>query len=807
MWPVALAYGHIQKNLIGRYTMKYFNKLGKRLQKMTRKDVFRLLKKSFIIGIIVVPLLALLLYLTVLGGGFGRMPSAKDLKDIKNYEASEVYAADGVMLGKYYIENRTNAERDKIAKVVLDALVATEDARFYQHNGIDKRSLARVLVKSLLLQDRSAGGGSTITQQLAKNIYPRQNYWLLTMPVNKIKEAIIATRLEEVYSKEDIITMYLNTVPFGGNVFGIEAASRRFFNVSSADLKAEQAAVLIGMLKATTYYNPRLYPDRAKGRRDVVLGQMEKYKYLSATATDSIQNIPLALDYSYVTHNEGIAPYFRERLRLQVNSWLKAHPKPDGTTYNVYTDGLKIYTSIDSHLQEYAEKAVKVHMKQLQQVFDKHVKGKNPVAEDDAGIQQAVRRSKRYRSLVQAGKTEEEIKTIFHTPVPMSLYSWEGEVEKTISPLDSVIYYQLFLNAGFMAMEPRTGLVRAWVGGIDHEHFQYDHVVSKRQVGSTFKPIVYATALEQGVDPCEYISNEQVMYTEYDNWAPKNSDNKYEGRYSMQGGLTHSINTVAVKVIMQAGIDKVVDFAGKLGIGDVPEEPSIALGTPDLSLMEMVAAYGAFANRGYYVAPVYLMGIKDNKGNVIADFTKEQDVKKVMERETADMMIQMMKSVVDSGSASRLRYAYHLPNDIAGKTGTTQSQSDGWFIGMIPDLVAGSWVGADNRLVRFRSLSLGQGANTALPIWATFMGYINADTKYAKIRTKQFPEPSSRVLRKLDCPMFEQEKEPGFLERLFTKEEEKEQDKPGEIKKYDPKKEGRKKKKFFDAIKDIFSNN
>lgn len=782
------------------------------LKKVNRKKRLKYLKFGGIGVLVGLPLLGILLILMVRIGVFGSLPPVSELKSIKNNNASEVYAADGVLLGKYYFENRTNVDRDNIAPAVLDALVATEDVRFYQHNGIDARSLARVFFKSILLMDRSSGGGSTITQQLAKNLYPRQNYWLLSMPVNKIREVMIARRLEEAYSKQEIIIMYLNTVPFGGNVYGIEAASQRFFNKSSAHLQVEEAAVLVGMLKATTSYNPRLYADRSKGRRDVVLSQMEKYGFLAEEASDSLQQLPLTIDYHYVSHNQGLAPYFREKLRVEIDQWLKTHPKEDGTYYNLYTDGLKIHTSIDSRLQEYAEAAMTSQMKKLQKTFLDHWNGKQPWGENEEMLNLAIRQSKRYKAMVQAGKTEEEIKEAFNTPIPMTVYSWEGEVEKTMSPKDSIIYHQSFLNAGFLAMEPKTGLIRAWVGGINHEHFKYDHVTARRQVGSTFKPIVYAAALENGVDPCEYISNELVEYADYKNWTPRNANNEYEGFYSMQGGLTHSVNTISVKLILETGVDKAVDLAEKMHISSVPKEPSIALGTADISLYEMVAAYGVFANRGYYVEPVYLFGIKDQNGNMIKDFTKEQKIEPVMSRETADMMVQMMKSVVDSGSASRIRYAYGLRNDIAGKTGTTQSQADGWFIGMLPNLVAGSWVGGDNRLVRFRTTSLGQGANTALPIWANFMTSINKDKRFTKARDARFPQPSSAVLRNLDCPMFKPEEEPGLLERIFAgskkdKDKDDEGQEPEEVKTVRRSDKKEEKKKFFDFVKDIFKKN
>ncbi|RMG31899.1 MAG: penicillin-binding protein, partial [Bacteroidetes bacterium] len=480
------------------------------------------------LGLLLGLLGVLLLWVLVYTGCLGPLPTAEELRNIRHHTASEVYTADSVLMGKYYIENRSRVQYEDIAPSVIQALVATEDARFYEHNGVDARSLARVGIKSVLLGDESAGGGSTISQQLAKNLYPRRRaYGPFSMPVNKLKEMIIARRLEKVYSKEEILTLYLNTVPFGENVFGIAAAADRFFHESPARLKPEQAAVLVGMLKATTAYNPRLHPDKSLARRNVVLDQMHKYDYLPAEVADSLKALPLELNYHYITHNSGLAPYFREHLRHEIEQML------EGTPYNLYTDGLKIYTTIDSRMQRYAEQAVATEMKRIQAAFFKHWQGRNPWGNEEDVILRAIKQSERYRMLKRQGLSEEEIRKSFEQPVPMSLFSWEGEQNKEMSPLDSLKYYNHFLHAGFMAMEPHTGFVRAWVGGIDHKYFQYDHVKSRRQVGSTFKPIVYAAALEQGIDPCEYISNERLVYKAYDDWSPGNADGNYEGAYSM----------------------------------------------------------------------------------------------------------------------------------------------------------------------------------------------------------------------------------------------------------------------------------
>ena len=700
---------------------------------------------------------------------FGKLPSDEDLRTIQNFTASEVYTYDGILLGRYYVENRTNTTLDNINPAIAEALIATEDARFYEHNGVDRRSLARVLVKSILLGDGSAGGGSTISQQLAKNLFPRQRYSILTLPVSKIKEITVATRLEKMYEKDEILMLYLNTVPFGGNVYGIEAASKRFFNKSAKELKTEEAATLIGMLKATTYYSPRLYPDRSQQRRNVVLNQMAKYDYLTAAQRDSLQKQPLVIDYYNVTHNTGLAPYFREKIRGEIQQWLNEHPNEDGSTYNLYTDGLKIYTTLDARLQKHAELAVAKHMKKLQADFFAHWKDKKPWGNDDRSLQQAKRRSERYRLLKSLDKTDEEIDTIFHTAIPMTVFTWEGEQEKTMSPMDSIAYYQMFLNAGFLAVRPENGQVKAWVGGIDHKYFQYDHVTSRRQVGSTFKPIVYAAALEDGADPCDFVKNEKRVYEDYDDWSPGNSDGHYEGSYSMAGALANSVNTVTVELMMRTGVENVVDLAHQMGItSNLPDRPAIALGTADLSLYEMLTVYGTLVNRGMRVKPSYLLGIEDKDGNVIVKFDDKPEVERALSRETADLMVNMLKNVVDTGgTARRLRYTYKLRNDLIGKTGTTQSHADGWFIGATPKLVFGSWVGANNRLVRFRTIREGQGANTALPIAALFLTEFNKDETFKNIRYARFPEPSRSVQAQLDCPFYDDDK-PGLLDRIFA---------------------------------------
>jgi len=709
-------------------------------------------------GLVVVGILsALVLFCLVYFEALGPMPTYAELQNIRHNNASEVYAEDGVLLGKYYVENRINADFEEISPDLINALVATEDARFFEHSGVDMRAAARVVVKSILLQDESAGGGSTLSQQLAKNLYPRESYWMLSLPINKLREMIIARRLERTYKKEELLNLYLNTVPFSENVYGVKVAAQRFFNTSPKELKAEQAAVLVGMLKGTHIYNPKRYPERALERRNTVLSQMKKYGYLDAVAYDSLSQKPIDLDYYQEGNNAGLATYFREHLRLQLERELEGITKPDGTPYNIYTDGLKIHTTLNAKMQQYAEEAVATQMQKLQKDFDRHWKGRKPWGSDQQ-LERLKQASTRYQVLQRQGLSEVEIDTIFNRPIKMNVFSWTGEEEeRELSPLDSIKYYTALLHAGFLAVEPATGKIRAWVGGINHKYFQYDHVKSTRQVGSTFKPIVYAKALQSGIPPCDYFENSLTAYPEYDNWQPQNSDGEYGGLYSMAGGLSNSVNTITVEVLLQSGVEPVRQLAKQMGIStDVPAVPSIALGTVEASLYDMVRVYSTFANRGVRPELTYLTRVENSAGETILSFEapKPQQFQRVLAIDEADMMIKMLETVVDSGTARRLRYEFGLYGDVAGKTGTTQNQSDGWFMGFTPNLVAGAWVGAESPRVHFRSLYLGQGSNTALPIFGHFMRKIYRDKAFKDIRYARFAEPSEETMLAMECPTF-----------------------------------------------------
>lgn len=722
------------------------------------------------VSLLVVMAGAFLFYQTVRFGAFGALPDEEALSMVQNAEASEVYSADGKLLGRYYIQERTNTPYEEISPNVINALLATEDSRFYEHNGIDNKSILRVVVKTLMLQEESSGGGSTISQQLAKNLFPRSKRWgRLSLPIAKVKEMIIAKRLEEVYTKNEILALYLNTVPFSDNAFGIETAAERYFNKSSDELNQQEAATLVGMLKATTGYNPRMHPKRATARRNVVLAQMEKYAFLTPQQTDSLQALPIVLNYRKQDHNEGLATYFRSQLQKELQVWAAQQKKEDGSPYNLYSDGLRIYTTIDTRLQTYAENAVQTHMKELQKTFFKHWGKTQPWKGNGKILTNAIYRSPRYKQLKAEGLEEKEIQKIFKEKIPMKIFTWQGEQDTVMAPLDSVKHYLHYLNASFMAMDPSTGHVKAWVGGINHKFFKYDHVNinTKRQVGSTFKPIVYAAALEQGADPCTYIPAERVTYPEMENWSPGNSDGNYEGEYTLEGGLMNSVNTVSVKVLKRTGLTNAINMARALGVkNDIPKLPSIALGTPELSLIEMVNAYAAFANKGKAIEPVYLLRIEDSDGNVLKEFVQDTESRQALDPMKADMMVNMLRSVVNKGTAGRLRWKYKVTNDMAGKTGTTQSFADGWFVGISPKLAAGAWVGADDPGIRFRSSSLGEGASTALPIYALFWQQVNKDTAYAAVTKAKF-DLNNQAVARMACEPYRAPMDLDLFDRIF----------------------------------------
>ncbi|MBX0331927.1 transglycosylase domain-containing protein [Pontibacter sp. HSC-14F20] len=756
-----------------KFTAAYWQQKGQAMRQFNplkpRMSDVRAILRFTLKGVLFLLLAFTIFYLAVFTGIVGgAVPSRAQLKAIQNNTASEVYSADRVLLGRYYIQDRTNIRYDDIAPVAIDALVATEDVRFYEHSGVDARSLVRVFVKTLVMGQESAGGGSTLSQQLAKNLFPRKGRRIWEMPINKMREIIIARKLESIYSKQELLELYLNTVPMGGNLYGIERSSRRFFNTTADSLKTEQAAVLIGMLKATTSYNPRLHPERSLQRRNVVLSQMARYNYLTPQQADSLKKIPLKLNYRYITHNDGVAPYFREQLRQELVQWAATQRKQNGQPYNLYTDGLKIYTTIDSRMQRHAEQAVRKKMAQLQQKFDVHWKGRIPWGSDASVIQLAMQRSERYKKLKTGGADETEILENFRQPVNMQVFNWKGSTTKPMTPMDSLQYYQRFLNTGLLSMEPATGYVRAWVGGINHHAFKYDHVRSRRQVGSTFKPFVYAAALEKGIKPCDYFPNELTTYPEYEDWSPRNSNGQYGGEYTMRGALAQSVNTISAHLILETGVDRTVALAKRMGIQqDLPRVPSLALGTADLSLLEMVSAYSAFANGGYKTAPIYIKRIEDRQSRVIHQHRSGSGTKRVLSRDNAAVMLHLLQGVVEEGSAARLRTEYGLRMDIAGKTGTSQEHADGWFIGITPELVTGVWVGAESPKVRFRTISEGQGSRTAMPVWGEYMRRVAQDKDFASLRIGRFAPLPSHLQGMLNCPSYREG--PPEQENIFDR--------------------------------------
>lgn len=761
-------------------------------------------------------LLTFLFFLIVYVGFTGPVPSTEELQKIKNPTATEVFSNDGKLLGRFYIENRSNVRFDQISPNVINALIATEDSRFYHHRGIDEIALIRVFFKSILLQDRSSGGGSTLSQQIAKNLYPRKSFGPFTMPVNKIRESIIAYRLENVYTKDEILTLYLNTVPFAENTFGIGVASERFFSKSPSKLNVHEAATLVGMLKANNSYNPRKNPERSLDRRNVVIEQMQKYGYLTVGEAKMYKAEPLTLDYNLITYNEGPAPYLMERLRPFLQKWCNDHLKEDQSTYNLYSDGLKIRTTIDFDMQIAAEKAVSDQMKNLQKLFDEHWGKAKPWGNDQSVVYRAMKRSERYRNLKRKGISEDEIKTIFNTPTSVSLFNWDVNKQVEMTPMDSIQYYLKILNTGFMAMDPHSGELKAYIGGNDFRYFKYDHVRARRQVGSTFKPIVYLGALEAGIAPDSYFANERKVYEEYDNWSPENSHDDYTGFYSMEGALAKSINTIAVDVLMKTGISTVVDLAKRMGIeSDLPEYPSLALGSASVSLEEMVCAYSEIVNGGRKVIPYYLKSIESNSGAVLEEFRNIQPDEQIAQPENCYIITHMLKSVVNDGTGSTIRSVWGIDSEFAGKTGTTQDQADGWFIGMTPALVAGAWVGGEDPSVHFRTLGAGAGGHTALPIVGQFYSQILRKSKFQNMKFASFESPSEETLALMSIPPYreflEVEKR-GFFRDLFGKKEDGKE--PGlktvEKQETPPAKEETKpatetaKKPFWQSMKEIF---
>ncbi len=742
-------------------------------EKLPEKKIKKYLRIFW--ALVIIPfLLAFLLVWTVSMGWFGSLPKIEDLQNPQINLATEIFSADGKILGKYYAENRVNVKYKDLSPYLVNGLIATEDARFIDHSGIDLRGLFRVLFRTVLGGDQSGGGGSTLSQQLAKMLFPREkNQSKIQLAVRKIKEWIIAARLERQYTKEEILTMYINKFDFINLAVGIKSAAKIYFNTTPDSLKIEQAAMLVGMCKNPALFNPLRRPDTTQQRRNVVLGQMVKYGYLPENKFDSLKILPLGINFQQEDHNLGLAPYLREYLRDNfMVKWCQENPKPDGTQYDVYRDGLKIYTTIDSRMQRYAEQAVEQHMKEVQERFSKECKQKKNAPFDwrvtkeeiNSIMTSSVHRTDRYRNLKAQGLSKEEIEKSFDTPTPMRVFSWKGEFDTTMTPMDSIRYYKTFLRSSFMSMDPHTGYIKAWVGGINYKHFKYDQVkTSRRQVGSTFKPIVYALAIMEGWSPCQKIPNVPVTFEIPDQppWTPANSsEEKYNGKMlTLQFALALSINAITAYIMKQFGPEPVVQLARRLGItAPMDAVPSLCLGTAEISLYEMVGAMSTFANKGTRIEPTFVTRIEDKQGRVLADFPPQSQ--EVMDEEKAYIMIQLMKGVVQYGTGVRLRYRYKLMQPMAGKTGTTQNHSDGWFMGITPDLVSGAWVGGEDRSIHFSGLDEGQGASMALPIFAYYMQKIYADKKL-NFYQGDFEKPAKKISIEMDCDKYNKGIEQG----------------------------------------------
>lgn len=692
--------------------------------------------------------------MTLFGGAalgfYGPMPDLQQLENPRTNLASQIISSDGEILGKYYFdENRTPIGFDEIPTNMVEALIATEDERFYDHSGIDWLGTLRAFA---FLGKR--GGASTISQQLARQIFVGvRSRSLIKTILQKAQEYVIAVQLEQRYTKKEILSMYLNKYDFGYQADGIRSAAKIFFNKTPKELNIEESATLVGMLKNSSYFNPIRRPERVKARRNIVFQQLLRNQLISKREKDSLDQLPLVINFTPESHREGLATYFRAYLKEFMDMWIDNNIKPDGTKHNLYRDGLRIFTTIDSRMQQYAENSLSGHMRNLQkEFFAQNTEELNPTApflelregEIDTLLERTAYRSERWRKMKMSGFEKDEILASFKREVPMRVFSWKGEIDTIMTPMDSIRYYKYFLRASMMSMEPQTGHVKAWVGGYNYKHFQYDQVKQgRRQIGSTFKPFLYATAIDQlKLSPCDSLPDalfciEPMKHGNIDAWCPKNSGNKYGKTRTLKNALANSVNTVSARLMDLVGPLPVINLARKMGITSyLPAVPSIALGTPDISLFEMVGAYSTFVNKGIYVKPVMISRIEDKNGRAIYEVAPEtQDV---LSEEAAYVTVNLMQGVTKAGSGARLRHAglektnyiyekvvtgypYVFENSIAGKTGTTQNQSDGWFMGMVPNLATGVWVGGEDRAIHFENIGYGQGATMALPIWANYM--------------------------------------------------------------------------------------
>ena len=754
--------------------------------------MFKKYWKFFVIfwSVVLVGIIGVFVFFWLISAGkLGFMPTFEELENPNNRFASEVYFADGPIMNRYFEkENRNYIEYREIPQSVIDALIATEDVRFYDHSGVDVRGLFRV-AKGLLTANTSAGGGSTISQQLAKMLFPRESDLnVFELAIRKFREWVIAVRLEKSYTKEEILTMYLNKYDFLNLAVGISSAADIYFQVPLDSLKVEQAAMLIGMAKNSSYYNPVRRPELTLNRRNVVLSQMYKYDKITREECDSLKKLPLGLNFKRVDHKEGLATYFREYLRLFMTAnkpdrkryrdlsqfrldsiawetnplygWCKKNVKVDGSHYDLYSDGLKIYTTLDSRMQKYAEEAVREHLSQdLQPLFDKEkVKKHRPPFSNDMTpteieevLDRSIRQSERYRVLSKQGMSFKEIRKTFDQPLKMQVFTWNGIRDTVMTPLDSIKHYKSFFRSGFMVMQPQTGYIKAYVGGPDYRYFMYDMVsAGKRQVGSTIKPILYTLAMQEGLGPCDKVPNipQTFILPTGEPWSARGGTKRQGEMVTLRWGLANSENNISAWVLKQFTPEAVAQMAHKMGITSfIDPVPSVFLGTAEITVKEMVAAYSIFANKGVYNSPLPVYRIEDKYGNVLQEFRPES--REVITENTAYLMCNLLEGVVTGGTGVRLRYKYKLMNPMGGKTGTTQKHADGWFMGVTPDLVGGVWVGAEDRSIHFQNLANGQGASMALPIWAKFLLKAYADPRL-KMSDRPFDRPAG-INKRLDC--------------------------------------------------------
>ncbi|WP_174238226.1 penicillin-binding protein 1A [Cyclobacterium xiamenense] len=749
------------------------NKKSNRMPLYTK--IIRYMWLVFIVGLVGIVLFIAAVNVNFLGL-FGDLPDFESLENPESELASELYSADGVLLGKYFRENRTPVSYNELSPNLINALIATEDVRFEDHSGIDPRGLSRVLVKTLLLGQRGAGGGSTLSQQTAKNLFKTRtresqgllsNVPILRMVIIKTKEWIVAAKLERAYTKEELLTMYLNTSDFGSNAFGIKTAAGTFFNKEPRDLNIQESATLVGLFKAPSYYSPVYNPENSNRRRNTVLSQMNKYGFITQSQFDSLSKLPIELEYLVEGHNEGLATYFREVVKADLIQWTKENLKPDGSNYDLFGDGLRVYTTIDSRLQKYAEEAVAEHMPELQAKFREEMGNRDPWIDSQGRvipdfIENAVKRTQAYRNLKSRyGDNEDSISVKLNEKKKMTVFSYEkGEIDTLMSTMDSLRYYKKFLQTGFVSMDPHSGHIKAWVGGTNHKYFKYDHVKQgKRQPGSTFKPFVYAAAIENGYGPCYTVIDQPVEINQPDQptWRPSNANGEFTfERMTIRAAMSQSVNSITAYMMKKLSPGVVVETAHRIGItSELEEVPALALGTVDVSIMEMVGSFSTFVNKGEHITPIYIDRIEDKNGNVLHQFIPRK--RPAMSEEHAYIMVYMLRGGTEEEGGTSQGLPRNLRdegNEIGGKTGTTQNASDGWYIGITKDLVSGVWVGGDDRAIHFRSWLNGQGSRTARPIWAKFMTKVYEDPSLG-ITKGPFPKPERPLSIEIDCSKYD----------------------------------------------------